>query len=146
MSPPTIDQIKDAGDGIDIIWHVRLNGGKEILKSESYPKDGTVTECPRKDGRDGHQRSIATLVRGTLHIKSVQGDPYAAMFHDRFGLSTRGNRLRIEHKLQLMLQDVAPVRYVTIWSRMRDGDDDTDGLDVLNSGMGASVGTSHGGD
>lgn len=47
----------------------------------------------------------------------MQGDPHAALFHDRLRLSTRGNRLRMEHKLQLLLTGVDPVKYVTIWQR-----------------------------
>lgn len=116
----TCIQIKDSGDALHFVWHVRLNGGKEILKSECYPREGPPVEAPRRDGREGSQRATAGMSRGYLQVKAVQDEPYAAMFQDRYVLSTHGNRLRIEHKMQLMNGGSAegPVRYTSVWHRV----------------------------
>lgn len=113
-------EIRESDTELELLWRIKLNGGREICKSEVYPKDGAIAEVNRRDGRAGKQRGFVACREGTVHIRSVQADPNAALFHDRLRLSTRGNRLKIEHKLQLLLHGVAPVRYVTIWNRLPD--------------------------
>lgn len=104
------------------MWHVRLNGGKEILKTEAYPRDGGPVEGPRRDGREGCQRATAGMSKGYLQVKGVQDDPYGAMFQDRYVLSTHGNRMRVEHKMQMRSGGKGPVRYTSVWHRVRDED------------------------
>lgn len=120
IAPHTFQtQIKDDGDVLEFVWHVRLNGGKEILKAEIYPRQGGPVEGPRRDGREGMQRASAGMSKGYLQVKSVQDEPYGAMFQDRYVLSTHGNRMRIEHKMQLF-GGAGAVRSTSVWHRVRD--------------------------
>lgn len=99
---------------------MRLNGGKEILKTECYPREGGPVEAPRRDGRQGSQQATAGMSKGYLFVKGIQEDPYAAMFQDRYVLSTHGNRLRIEHKMQLLSGSGSPLRHTSLWHRVKE--------------------------
>lgn len=54
-----------------------------------------------------------------MHIlcRSLQGEPYAAVFHRRIKMSSGGHRLKIEQKFQLLAPGVMPVKYHSIWHR-----------------------------
>ena len=51
--------------------------------------------------------------------RSLQGEPYAAVFHRRIKMSSGGHRLKIEQKFQLLSPGVMPVQYHSIWHRWR---------------------------
>lgn len=50
--------------------------------------------------------------------RSVQGEPGAAVFHQRMKMSSGGQRLRVEHKFQLLSAGVPPVVFHMIWHRV----------------------------
>ena len=54
-----------------------------------------------------------------MHVlcRSLQGEPYAAVFHRRIKMSSGGHRLKIEQKFQLLAPGVMPVKYHSIWHR-----------------------------
>lgn len=130
--------IREDGGQVELLWRVRLNGGREIVKTELYPKDGSIVEVSRRDGREGKQRGFVACREGVINIRSVQGDPHPALLHDRFRLSTHGNRLKIEHRLQLLMHGVQPVKYVTIWNRMPEPGAGNSETAALASGAGSS--------
>ena len=49
--------------------------------------------------------------------RSLQGEPYAAVFHRRIKMSSGGHRLKIEQKFQLLAPGVMPVKFHSIWHR-----------------------------
>ena len=57
-------------------------------------------------------------LRGTPSCRSLQGDPYAAVFHKRIKMSSGGHRIKVEQKFQLLAPGVLPVKYHSIWHRM----------------------------
>lgn len=56
--PLCTEQVREDGTQLELLWHVRLNGGREIVKTEVYPKDGSIVEVGRRDGREGKQRGL----------------------------------------------------------------------------------------
>ena len=52
--------------------------------------------------------------------RSLQGDPYAAVFHKRIKMSSGGHRIKVEQKFQLLAPGVLPVKYHSIWHRIED--------------------------
>jgi hypothetical protein len=51
--------------------------------------------------------------------RSLQGEPYAAVFHKRVKMSSGGHRLKIEQRFQLLAPGVMPVKYHSIWHRVQ---------------------------
>ena len=50
--------------------------------------------------------------------RSLQNEPYPAVFHDRLKLSTGGRRIKLDQKFQLLAPGVLPVKYFSIWHRV----------------------------
>ena len=50
--------------------------------------------------------------------RSLQNEPYPAVFHDRLKLSTGGRRIKLDQKFQLLAPGVLPVKYYSIWHRV----------------------------
>jgi hypothetical protein len=50
--------------------------------------------------------------------RSVQGEPYAAAFHDRIRMSSGGHRLKLEQKFTLLASTAAPIKHHSIWHRV----------------------------
>ena len=70
------------------------DGSQADLPAEGYDADDMVHSC-----------------------RSLQGEPYAAVFHRRIKMSSGGHRLKIEQKFQLLSPGVMPVQYHSIWHR-----------------------------
>ncbi|KAK9805333.1 hypothetical protein WJX73_003237 [Symbiochloris irregularis] len=113
-------EIVELEDALEIIWHICLNNGaSRISKAERFDKSGEVMEGPRRDGRPGILRSQLTITpEGHVHIRSLQNEPFSAVFHDRFKLSTGGRRIKFDQKFQLLAPGVLPVKHFSIWHRI----------------------------
>lgn len=55
--------------------------------------------------------------------RSLQGEPYAAVFHKRIKMSSGGHRIKIEQKFQLLAPGVLPIKYHSIWHRVEEEND-----------------------
>ena len=50
--------------------------------------------------------------------RSLQNEPFSAVFHDRFKLSTGARRMKFDQKFQLLAPGVLPVKHYSIWHRI----------------------------
>ncbi|KAK9819872.1 hypothetical protein WJX72_003491 [[Myrmecia] bisecta] len=113
-------EIVETDTVFEVIWHIPLNDtNSKITKSDRYTKSGDVVEGARRDGRPGVLRSQLNFTpEGHVHIRALQAEPFAAVFHDRIKMSTGGHRLKIEQKFQLLAAGVMPVKHHSIWHRV----------------------------
>lgn len=51
---------------------------------------------------------------------SLQNEPFAAVFHDRFKLSTGARRIKFDQKFQLLAPGVLPIKHYSIWHRVNE--------------------------
>eukprot|EP00891_Asterochloris_glomerata_P000840 jgi/Astpho2/840/Aster-x0042 len=112
-------EIVETDEVLEVIWNIPLGAGSvKIRKTDRYLKNSEVCELQRRDGRHGALRSQLNFTpEGHIHIRALQADPFAAVFHDRIKMSTGGHRLKIEQKFQLLAPGVTPVKHYSIWHR-----------------------------
>ncbi|CAL8461853.1 g1384 [Coccomyxa elongata] len=115
-------EILETDESLEIVQEIPLNvGGTRIRRRSLYPKSGAVVEETRTDSREGVLRSQLTISPdGHCHIRSLQGEPYAAVFHKRIKMSSGGHRIKIEQKFQLLAPGVLPIKYHSIWHRVEE--------------------------
>lgn len=84
-----------------------------------------LRQSNRNASNMGHHKSPTSALQWCLwplthaHLcRSLQNEPFSAVFHDRFKLSTGARRLKFDQKFQLLAPGVLPVKHYSIWHRI----------------------------